>query len=414
MINLVPAPRWQGEADRSEGAGPAASWLPLAALALFALGIALDVMIARRLGSSSAVLGAPLVVAGCWQVVIARRVRPLPVSLLLVIAFTAWAAVSVVWARDQESLLTRITTYGQLLAFVLLSWQLVPFERACRALLLGFVVGCVGVVVGVWEAFLSGRAVADQMYEGGTRFAVQGFDPNDMAVTLALAIPMAAHLALTSGRLGSYLALGYVPLAGSAIVLSGSRGAAVTALVAVLCFLVWLGSRRKGTFAFAVVLLAAGAAFAWSYIPWDTWSRLFTLRQQLAGGGTVGDRAQIWRAGLEVFAHHPVVGVGAGGFPAAVVPAFGSKVTAHSTLLSVGVDLGIIGLLLFVGAFVAALRRVLQRTGDARALGLSLLASWLVGSASLSWEARKTTWLVLLLCAALGAMDDGSDEKERA
>jgi hypothetical protein len=68
------------------------------------------------------------------------------------------------------------------------------------------------------------------------------------------------------------------------------------------------------------------------------------------------------------------------------------------------VELGAIGLGLFLGAVVAVLRGAMQSTGNHRNLALILTATWLLGSASLTWEHRKTTWLVFLLCAAVGAL----------
>lgn len=392
-------PELAGPTQRSEP-----SWLATVPLALFAFGIPLDVLIARRMGSSSVVLGAPLVAMVCWRVIATTRLRPLPGSLLLLVLFTGWSAASLLWARDTESFLIALKTTAQLLLFAVLCWQVLDSERALRAVLAGYVGGCIGAVASVWTAFLEGRAVGDEFYEGGTRFVAEAFDPNDMGVTLAIGIPMAAYLALAGRWRGRYVALGYVPLAWSAIALSGSRGATIAALVAVSGLLAWLALRRRAALALALVLLAAGVALTWSIVPWDTWSRIFTVREQLAAGGTFGERVGIWRAGLGLFARHPVVGTGLGGFPDAIVPFLGVRVVAHSTFLSVAVELGVIGLVLYAGAFAMGAREVLRRSADQAGLGLTLLLAWVAGSASLSWAHRKTTWLVLLVCAAVGAM----------
>lgn len=393
---------------------PKVSWLASVPLAMFAFGTPLDSMIASQIGSSSLVLGAPLVASACWRVLVTNRLRPPPGSLVLMAGFAAWGATSVLWARDQDLLQIWLITHAQLVVFVLLCWQVVDSEWALSAALAGFLAGCIGLVASVWRAYLTGQALGDQTYEGGTRYSAEGLDPNDMGVTLAIGIPMAAYLALSGGRRTSYLALSYVPLAGSAITLCGSRGATLTALVAVLGVLLWFGTCRRNAFALVLALLAAGLVLAWHLIPWEVWARLFTLREQLAGGGSMGDRTQIWRAGLDVFARHPVAGVGAGGFSDSVVPMLGRREAAHSTLLSVAVELGGIGLLLYASAFAVTLWGVFRQAADQRSFGLTLLASWLVGSASLSWEHRKATWLVLLLCAALGTMRGQAEQRELA
>jgi hypothetical protein len=380
-------------------------WHVHAALALFAFGIPLDALIATRIGSSSIVLGAPLAAVACWHMLVGNRFRPLPWPLILITGFVAWSAVSVLWARDQELFQIRTTTNIQLLLFVLLGWQLLDSERALSAALFGFVVGCIGLAAGVWKAFLAGEALGG--YEGGTRFAAEGIDPNDMGVTLAIGFPMVTYLAVSSGRRARYLALGYFPLGWSAIALSGSRGATVTAVVAALGMLLWFAASRKSAIPVVLALLVGSVVLAWSYVPWETWERILTLGEAVEGGSTAGDRLQIWRAGLNVFAQ-----VGAGGFSSSVIPALGARLAAHNTLLSVAVDVGGVGLLLFAGAFAASLPRLLKRRGDHLALGLTLLATWVLGSFSLTWDHRKTTWLVLLLCAALGASQNPGGQGE--
>src|SRR5712692_4223415 len=152
-----------------------------AVLALFAVGIAADVVIATRLGSSggaslaaSVVLGAPVVLAGGWQVVTAGRIRPAPAPLLVLAGFVAWSALTIFWSVDEGAVVNRVVTNVQLLALVWLGWQLVRSEDSLRAMLGGFVAGCVLIVALAWQAFLSGNAFEDAVFEGGTRYAAEG------------------------------------------------------------------------------------------------------------------------------------------------------------------------------------------------------------------------------------------------
>jgi O-antigen ligase len=385
-------------------APPKVGWRVWAPLALFAFGIPVDVVIASRIGSSSIVVGMPLVATACWHILVTNRLRALPWSLLMMVGFAAWGAVSVVWARDQDLLLTGMLTTAQLLIFVLLCWQVLEYEEALSAVLAGFVAGCTVAAAAAWKAYLEGQALGDPMYEGSARYAADGFNVNDMGATLAIGIPMAAYLALSGRHRMSYLALGYLPLAISAIALSGSRGGSLTGIVAVLGVLIWFGTRGRSQFSLALVILAVSLVTAWNLIPWEFWARILTLREQASGDGTAGGRTQIWRAGLEVLARHPIVGVGAGGFPYSVNPLLGFSAASHNTMLSVATELGVIGLVLYAGAFASVARGVLACSGDQAAFGLTLLASWLVGASSLTWELRKTTWLVLLVCATLREM----------
>jgi O-antigen ligase len=83
---------------------------------------------------------------------------------------------------------------------------------------------------------------------------------------------------------------------------------------------------------------------------------------------------------------------------------------AHNSFLSVAVELGVIGGLLFVGILgMAAVQAWSQPTRDAR-FWLTMLLVWSIGASSLTWEYRKPTWLFIGLCAvsaALGAQRGG-------
>lgn len=134
-------------------------------------------------------------------------------------------------------------------------------------------------------------------------------------------------------------------------------------------------------------------------------------RDEIQEGG-YGDRRSIWRAGIQIYQRHPALGVGTGGFPAAVAPDLGMKMTAHSSLLPVAVELGPIGLALFLGSLAVGTWAVARAKGNNRALALSLATTWLVGSASLSWDTQKTTWFVFLAVTALGALSHSSHQED--
>ena len=85
----------------------------------------------------------------------------------------------------------------------------------------------------------------------------------------------------------------------------------------------------------------------------------------------------------------------------------------HNTPLSVGVELGAIGLLLFLGAFAIAVRGA-RGEPNHRMLAVSLVLTWCVGTASLSWETRKATWFVVLVGAVLGELRPANRRMEAA
>jgi O-antigen ligase len=384
-------------------------------LALFAAAIPLEVTLVARFGSTSQVLGVPLVVAAAWQVIWTRRVRGPPPSLVWLIALTGWAAASVLWASDVELFWTAIKTRAQLLAFVLLGWQLVLSERDLRVALLGFLSGCMFSAADVWHSYVVGGELGPDGLAVGSagvgRFAATGFDPNDTAATLAVGIPIAAYLAFGGNRRWHRLALAYLPIAAIAIALTASRGGTLAAGVGIAGAVALAGRSSRGRVVLAMVFLAIGAAAVSRYVPRESLARIATIGDELSGSRSVGNRGEIWIAGFQVLQEHPFVGVGAGGYRTAVVPKLFMVATAHNALLSIAVELGVIGLALFLAALVSMLRGVKRAARLHRTLAWSLLLTWCVGATSLGWDTFKITYFVLLVGAALG---QSIEDRERS
>jgi O-antigen ligase len=114
-------------------------------------------------------------------------------------------------------------------------------------------------------------------------------------------------------------------------------------------------------------------------------------------GGTIGLRRSLWQAGVDLWARHPLLGVGAGAAPTAI-PSEGLLFRAdviHNTPLSIGAELGTVGFLLFSTLLATLAFRLRSRHRRVRLFALALLATWFVGSLTLTWEYEKATWLVL-------------------
>jgi O-antigen ligase len=393
--------------------GPSgASSISRAALATFALTVPLDVMPFFGSGSITAAMGVVLAGAGVWQVVRNGKLRAPPLPLVLLTLSTAWAFVSLLWAHDTTTSATRLATNVQLLGFIWLAWQVARSREDVRWMAGAFVLGCGIAALGTWQSFLSGGLQIEDLDElerlDEGRYVFGGYDPNDMGVTLAIAIPLAVYLALRAGGRPRYRWLAYLPLGISGIALTGSRGALLTAAVAV-AISAWALARHSRALAVAMLaILIAASITVWTRTP-DTLERVFTLKQSLTSG-TLGDRTPIWAAGLQLVAHHPILGVGIGGFPDAVAPYLAYSSVAHNTFLSVTAELGAVGALLFFGAFAAIAIAALRSARDERELVLGLVLTWSVGVSALTWEFRKTTWFLLLLGAAVNALRPRSRE----
>jgi O-antigen ligase len=132
--------------------------------------------------------------------------------------------------------------------------------------------------------------------------------------------------------------------------------------------------------------------------PLESFQRLGTTATE-ATQGDLNGRVEQWSQGLVSFEDHPIVGIGANRFRS--VNTLGKE--AHNSFVSVLVELGLVGLTLFIAVIGVALARALATQGWDRYFWLTILGVWAIGASTLTWEHRKSTWLFLSLMVAAGA-----------
>ncbi len=244
------------------------------------------------------------------------------------------------------------------------------------------------------------------------------YDANDFATFAVTAIPLGLYFATNGTRaaLRAASVLGLTALT-TAFVRSGSRGGFL-AIIAVALF-VLLGYttirarwRVLGTAALAALFIATASDRYWSQM------RTIVAPEQDYNRTAQTGRIQIWRRGIGYMLTHPVVGVGAANFgvaegtisPLARLQEYNIGVrwtAAHNSLVQVGAELGIPGLILFLTAFggaFATLRRV-ARAGPAAPLAHALTGSLIgfaVGAFFLSLAYHDMLYTLLGLATGLG------------
>jgi len=203
------------------------------------------------------------------------------------------------------------------------------------------------------------------------------YDANDLATLIATAMPLGLYFVLASRRpLVRVLAIAGLAVLAIGQIRSGSRGGFL-ALLAVAAFVllrfttVPARSRLAGL---AVILAVALATASDRY-----WVQIQTIAHPHEDYNLTseGGRMKIWQRGLGYIADRPVLGVGGANFqvaegtisPLARLQEHGIGVhwgAAHNSFIQVGAELGIPGLLFFVGLIATAftsLRRVARRAG---------------------------------------------------
>lgn len=364
-----------------------------------------NMILLESLGTVGRAIG--LFVAAFWvvTVVVTGRFRKLRPFHLAVYLFVLWNVVSAFWSVDIDRTIGRIQTYFQLTVLVWILWDLYTTPAALRAGLQAYVLGCYVAVASTVSNYLAGT----QFHTN--RYTASGFNPNDIGLILALGIPLAWHLAVSEGE-GKYgymlrvVNYAYLPAATLAILLTASRGSLVAAS-ATLLFV--LGSlNRLGRFRrILIFVVLVGALFVvQDMVPQASFQRLATAGDFMTTGD-LNNRVTIWREGLAILSAHPLLGVGSGAFKAAAIE---SGKVAHNVFVSVLVELGIIGFILFTIILVITVYQALRQPKWAARLWLTVLLVWGLGASVHTWEQTKPTWMFLSLVIVSAALTIRHDE----
>jgi putative inorganic carbon (HCO3(-)) transporter len=393
-----------------------------AGLVLFTILSFLDVLNSSSSGSASFMKVAGLLLFGSWYaqrlVGTARSdgsVAKLPANLTFcVIALATWSALSATWAVSSGGALTATMSY--VLNMLLLPIVMVAVRRR-EHLVWVLAAFLIGAIISTAYGFISPAATGavDGRLAGGIG------DANEQAAVLVAAIPMAIGLAGMVRRPG----LKWLAWAGGLFCLIGvlttlSRGGLI-ALAIVLVSAVVFGGRWRGKAAVLLALTVFGTAtYFVAFAP-------LAARQRVTMASTSG-RSDIWRVGWRMVEAQPLLGVGSGDFQEAAihyVQGIGTLTSAflivdvphvaHNVYLELLADLGIPGLLAFLGvagcSILAAGKaaREFERQGDvelelvARCLVLAVVA-FMAADFFLSGEFSKQLWLTFALCPATLAL----------
>ncbi len=302
--------------------------------------------------------------------------------------FVLWFWFTYFWSINPSLTRTRCITYtGLWLASVVL-YQFAMNRENLLSFLNAYLLGAWVTVLNLIYQYLRGVQV------GRFRYAAMGFDPNDVAFYINLAIPIAWYLSSFSKRkILKVITLGFILPASYAVFLTGSRSGAV-GLILSLSFIILSLPRVRSIFKIAGLALAVSGGIFLYFIPRGTYSRILTLPRELSVG-TLNERTVIWKAGLKAFAKSPFLGTGAGTFPDAIRPFINAKASPHNAFIGLAVEGGIIGVSLWIYLLFTVLLPVFGRAG-----GILLKFLWTILFLPLfllNFEWRKATWFIMTI-----------------
>ena len=293
--------------------------------------------------------------------VLAREgARPLAASwpeLVPFAALLATAAASWVFSPVPGEALPALLA---LLKLVLLAWLCLHLVRA---------VGDLRLVIWAWLIPLAAHTAwslwRDTPWRAGAAGLLDNYrghlvahgpagagDANYFARALIATLPLWWLLGSTANRAaGRAIAVVGGAMSAVGIVYTFSRSGFLVGTV-VLSALAALALRRLRGWQRAVVALTV-AAILWSAAPETTYARMGALQRPPDHERSVTGRIEIWERGLELARERPLLGVGLGRFESAFGARWSPPRSAHSMLVEVLAETGVLGLIVYLGVLAA-------------------------------------------------------------
>lgn len=356
-----------------------------------------NVTVTRLLGIFAGVA----VLAWCFRKGIA--VRP-SWTLVALLVLYLWMGMTAFWASDQHAAVQYLREYaGLFLLFTALAVVPLNFKDFKVLLALSVIGGIAAAAYGIYT-FYHNPALASQTLENQRLFASAtgppALDPNAFADALLLPAAALMMFVLREARMSMKLLYGAgLALIAAAMLLSGSREAAVALVIMTLYFAV--RSRYKVELSFVI----AGFIVLCVSVPSALWVR-FALGTQ---------RTSIWAVAGDAFSHNWLHGYGIGSFVDAYNAYYlrveqvypnGWSSAPHNLVAHYAVELGIIGIVLIAAFFYSSIRdlRAIGRESpmyDYRVLVEAALIGLIVVAMFIDLFTYKYAWLTLALAAQL-------------
>ena len=368
------------------------------------------------LGRVSKPIGFVMAIVWLGSVVLRGRLRDPGAFQKAYFLLVVWSGLTFYWSIDAGASTSGFLTYSQLLVMVFILWDLCDSESAIETALQAYVLGAYIASLSIVLEFLSAPGAQFPEHE---RLKGLGTEVDGIALIVAIAVPAAWYLAAGPTHLGRspgrrVLNFVYVPVGLFAVAITGTRGATL-ALVPAAIFVFWSLRRAStsqrlaafGTLIAAVLVLVV-------YAPRGPLARIQTAATATELGSensALSGRWSIWVESSNAFLERPLVGVGLDAHRAAVSRALdevrtfrGTEKEAHNTYISVLVETGIVGFLIFAALIVTVVKRVRSLSGWRAWYWSAQLSVLAIGAMSLSLEESKSIWIFLSLCVATAAV----------
>ncbi|WP_162141538.1 glycosyltransferase [Desulfoscipio gibsoniae] len=300
------------------------------------------------------------------HLIMAKKFFKLNNFIAILVLYLLWCLLSVTWAIEPEQSMRRMISLVQLLAMVILGYNLVDKRKDMHFILGSYLLGAfISAVLGIYNSYLHDFTIRAVMCN------LQ--DPNLYARLLSLGMLFGGYFAFTARdkliRLASFSMCIVLFLA---ILLSGSRGAWFALFLTLLAggfiggkYIIKVLTKRV-----VIVCLISGfiiAGWLGTYVVKEM-PVIFQRAQSIneISENRAAGRFDIWLVGLEICKNNLVHGVGLDNFPYAynqylpategVTKGVGLNKGPHNIYLAAFAELGLPGLILLLALFISMWR----------------------------------------------------------
>jgi len=363
-------------------------------------GVTLPVGLPSPFNSVTSVGGMLVVIAMLLHLVLTKQsAREISPTVPAWLTFAAFAGMTIAWSVNPAQTGREFFLLISLLAVYVVAMLMPISERDVRHFEVGVAAG--GAVAGAYAIILGLTSSLQLTRRNVPRFSTAGgvgesTDANITAATLILPFAIAVGRALRAQSRGERTLFGIAAaLTGAGIILTGSRGGMLAALVTV--FVLLFEHNRRARAVLAVVVLAALASLALTIAP-------TALRRHITRSNSSG-RTDIWRTALAACPTYCWTGAGWGTFPTVYqntlhtnpnAKGLDRPFVAHNIWISAAIEIGVGGLVALLFALGVVARDILRLPRRYRGPPLAAFLGILVASTFLSTLSFKYFWLVMI------------------
>ena len=316
---------------------------------------------------------------------------------LFALLLAVWYLVGIWWAPDLEWGMEILKTYIMLIMMSFMFTYLINSEYKFRWTYQAYVLGTVTATGIIFNNFLKG--VTGPYYN---RYTVEHIETDNMAIILALGIPMAVWLYTQyENRFAKLINVVFIPIIFYGIFLTGTRTGLVTGMIGIM-YLAF--TQRKVSFNLKMIYFGGVISLAVAVVslaPKASVERIFSLGKSLQSGD-LNYREVIWQHSISAWGDNPILGNGTGSLGNVLNSYHVEFKWAHNSYVQILTENGLIGLVIYLLMIGSLLYYALKCGVETKFFLLTLWITIAVSQLTLHSQNLKEIWFVWSVIAVHG------------